>query len=95
MLSSTARRNRTIGEIVNLMSADVQRFQDITTIVMLFWSMPLQVLLAIYFLWRLLGFSIMLGLMFLILLIPLNSWVSVKMRKYQVRFFSKHLIFVC
>lgn len=42
-LSNQARRNRQIGEIVNLMAIDVQRFQDITTFMMLFWSSPLQV----------------------------------------------------
>ena len=42
-LSNTARKNRTIGEIVNLMSIDVQRFQDMCSFVMLFWSAPLQV----------------------------------------------------
>jgi len=46
-LSNQARRNRQIGEIVNLMAIDVQRFQDITTFMMLFWSSPLQVHLRI------------------------------------------------
>lgn len=87
MLSNTARRNHTVGEIVNLMSADVQRFQDITTFVMLFWSLPLQVILSIFFLWRLLGFAIVFGLILLVLLIPFNSQVSIKMRKYQVKTF--------
>ncbi|KAK6061915.1 ABC transporter transmembrane region, partial [Cooperia oncophora] len=42
-LSNNARKNRTTGEIVNLMSVDIQRLQDMTTFVMLFWSAPLQV----------------------------------------------------
>ena len=42
-LSNAARREKTVGEIVNLMAIDVQRFQDITTFMMLFWSSPLQV----------------------------------------------------
>ncbi|KAI1700651.1 ABC transporter transmembrane region domain-containing protein [Ditylenchus destructor] len=83
-LSNTARKNRTIGEIVNLMSIDTQRLQDITTFIMLFWSSPLQVLLAIYFLYRLLGVAVIAGLVILLLLIPFNTWISTKMRTCQV-----------
>lgn len=46
MLSNTARKSRTVGEIVNLMSVDVQRFQDIASFIMLFWSAPFQVSLS-------------------------------------------------
>uniref|UniRef100_A0A915DK60 Multidrug resistance-associated protein 1 n=1 Tax=Ditylenchus dipsaci TaxID=166011 RepID=A0A915DK60_9BILA len=84
MLSNTSRKNRTMGEIVNLMSIDIQRLQEITTFIMLFWSSPLQVLLAIYFLWRLLGLAVVAGLAILILLVPLNAWISIKMRNCQV-----------
>lgn len=42
-LSNKSRKNRTVGEIVNLMSVDIQRFQDSTFFVNLFWSSPLQV----------------------------------------------------
>lgn len=74
-----------MGEIVNLMSVDIQRLQDITTFIMLFWSAPLQVSLSIYFLYRLLGVAVVAGLFILIALVPVNSWLSVKMRNYQVR----------
>ncbi|KHN70623.1 Multidrug resistance-associated protein 1 [Toxocara canis] len=83
-LSNSARKNRTVGEIVNLMSVDIQRIQDMTSFVMLFWSAPLQVILSIYFLWRLLGISVIAGLFILVAMIPFNSWISVKMRSCQV-----------
>uniref|UniRef100_A0A915BDK8 ABC-type glutathione-S-conjugate transporter n=1 Tax=Parascaris univalens TaxID=6257 RepID=A0A915BDK8_PARUN len=83
-LSNSARKNRTVGEIVNLMSVDIQRFQEMTSFIMLFWSAPLQVILSIYFLWRLLGISVIAGLFILIAMIPFNSWISVKMRNCQV-----------
>lgn len=69
------------------MSIDVQRFQEISSFIMLFWSLPLQIFLAIFFLWRLLGFSIFAGLILLILLIPFNSKLSIIIKKYQVEFF--------
>ncbi|EYC24578.1 hypothetical protein Y032_0013g1981 [Ancylostoma ceylanicum] len=83
-LSNNARKNRTTGEIVNLMSVDIQRLQDMTTFVMLFWSAPLQVLLSIVFLWRILGVAVIAGLMILVAMVPFNSYISVKMRDCQV-----------
>lgn len=42
-LSNEAKKGKTTGAIVNLMSVDIQRIQDMTTFIMLFWSAPLQV----------------------------------------------------
>ncbi|ULT79398.1 hypothetical protein L3Y34_010197 [Caenorhabditis briggsae] len=83
-LSNEARKGKTTGAIVNLMSVDIQRIQDMTTFIMLFWSAPLQILLSLYFLWKLLGASVLAGFIILILLIPFNSWISVKMRNCQM-----------
>jgi ATP-binding cassette subfamily C (CFTR/MRP) protein 1 len=41
-----------VGEIVNLMSVDAQRFMDLITYINMIWSAPLQVILALYFLWQ-------------------------------------------
>ncbi|VDM94999.1 unnamed protein product [Thelazia callipaeda] len=83
VLSNSARKSRTVGEIVNLMSVDIQRFQDITSFIMLFWSAPFQILLAVYFLWRLLGVAIVAGLTVLFATIPLTSYISVRMKNCQ------------
>ncbi|KAK6055582.1 hypothetical protein COOONC_06911 [Cooperia oncophora] len=42
-LSTAARRSKTVGEIVNLMSIDIDRFQQISPQTMQYWSNPLQV----------------------------------------------------
>lgn len=84
-LSNKSKKNRTVGEIVNLMSVDIQRLQDLTTFVMLFWSAPLQVILSLYFLIRLLGPAVIGGLIVLILLAPFNYYISIKMRKCQMQ----------
>lgn len=52
VISSAARRTSTVGEIVNLMSVDAQRFMDLVTYINMIWSAPLQVVLALYFLWE-------------------------------------------
>lgn len=60
-LSNTSRKSKTVGEIVNLMAVDAQRFMDLTTYINMLWSAPLQIGLAIYFLWDLLGPSVLAG----------------------------------
>ena len=54
-MSNSARRESTIGEVVNLMSVDAQRFMDLTTYLNMLWSAPLQIALSLYFLWQTLG----------------------------------------
>nr|CAD7256942.1 unnamed protein product [Timema shepardi] len=53
-LSNSARQQSTVGEIVNLLTVDTQRFLDPSYLIM-FFSAPLQFVLALYFLWDILG----------------------------------------
>lgn len=52
VITNAAKRSSTVGEIVNLMSVDAQRFMDLTTFLNMLWSAPLQIVLALYFLWQ-------------------------------------------
>lgn len=52
VITNAAKRSSTVGEVVNLMSVDAQRFMDLTTFLNMLWSAPLQILLALYFLWQ-------------------------------------------
>ena len=54
-MSSAGRKDATIGEMVNLMSVDATRFQDVTAHIHMVWSGPLQISLALYFLWQQMG----------------------------------------
>lgn len=60
-LSSMARKSTTVGEIVNLMAVDVQRFVEIMPEINYVWSAPLQMALSIFFLWQILGPSVLAG----------------------------------
>lgn len=51
MITNSARKSSTVGEIVNLMSVDAQRFMDLATYINMIWSAPLQVILALCLLW--------------------------------------------
>ncbi|XP_051926933.1 ATP-binding cassette sub-family C member 3-like isoform X2 [Hippocampus zosterae] len=84
VITNAAKRSSTVGEVVNLMSVDAQRFMDLTTFLNMLWSAPLQIMLALYFLWQNLGPSVLAGVAVMILLIPFNAVIAVKNRAYQV-----------
>ncbi|KAM9296382.1 ATP-binding cassette sub-family C member 3 [Gastrophryne carolinensis] len=84
VITNAAKRSSTVGEVVNLMSVDAQRFQDLTTFLNMLWSAPLQICLALYFLWQTLGPSVLAGVAVMVLLIPINAVIAVKTRAFQV-----------
>ncbi|TRZ13458.1 hypothetical protein HGM15179_013652 [Zosterops borbonicus] len=83
-ITNSAKRSSTVGEIVNLMSVDAQRFMDLMTFLNMVWSAPLQILLALYFLWETLGPPVLAGVAVMVLLIPFNSAIAIKTRAFQV-----------
>ncbi|XP_015979731.2 canalicular multispecific organic anion transporter 1 isoform X1 [Rousettus aegyptiacus] len=85
VLSNQDRKQYTIGETVNLMSVDAQKLMDVTSYIHMLWSTVLQIALAIFFLWRELGPSILAGVGLMIILIPLNGILTTKSRTIQVK----------
>ncbi|VDM75291.1 unnamed protein product [Strongylus vulgaris] len=83
-LSNAARRSKTVGEIVNLMSIDIDRFQQIAPQTMQYWSNPLQIGLALFFLWNQIGISVLSGVAVMIMLFPVNFLITMLIRKCQV-----------
>jgi len=84
-LSSAARKTSTVGEIVNLMSVDAQRFMELTTYLNMLWSAPFQMCVCLYFLWMILGPAILAGVGVMILMIPINAYIAKKSRALQVK----------
>ena len=74
----------TVGEIVNLMAVDAQRMQDITGFVWMVWSCPLQISVAIYLLWGIVGPSVLAGVAVMVLMIPINAAMATVQRRLQV-----------
>ena len=56
-LSNDSRQKTTTGNIVNLMTVDAQRFADIMLQIHYIWASPLQVMIAMWFLWGYVGVS--------------------------------------
>uniref|UniRef100_A0AAQ5YZ93 ATP-binding cassette, sub-family C (CFTR/MRP), member 3 n=1 Tax=Amphiprion ocellaris TaxID=80972 RepID=A0AAQ5YZ93_AMPOC len=86
VITNAAKRSSTVGEIVNLMSVDAQRFMDLTTFLNMLWSAPLQIMLALYFLWQNLGPSVLAGVAVMIMLIPFNAVIAMKTRVEQMQY---------
>uniref|UniRef100_A0A663MBB2 ATP binding cassette subfamily C member 2 n=1 Tax=Athene cunicularia TaxID=194338 RepID=A0A663MBB2_ATHCN len=84
-MSSATRKESTVGETVNLMSADAQRFMDMANFIHQLWSSPLQIILSIVFLWGELGPSVLAGIAVMVLLIPINAFLVAKSKTIQVR----------
>ncbi|CAK6953270.1 canalicular multispecific organic anion transporter 1 [Scomber scombrus] len=84
VVSNDTRKESTVGETVNLMSADAQRFNDVTNFIHLLWSCPLQIGLSIVFLWMELGPSVLAGLAVMVLMVPINGLLATKARKFQI-----------
>lgn len=84
-LSNSARKTSTVGEIVNLMSVDAQKFQDLMTYINTIWSGPFQIIVALSFLWLTLGPAILTGVGVLALLVPYNIYLSNALKKLQVK----------
>ncbi|KFZ64856.1 Canalicular multispecific organic anion transporter 1, partial [Podiceps cristatus] len=84
-MSSITRKESTVGETVNLMSADAQRFMDMANFVHQLWSSPLQIILSIVFLWGELGPSVLAGIAVMVLLVPVNGFLVAKAKTIQVR----------
>ncbi|XP_062352442.1 ATP-binding cassette sub-family C member 2 isoform X3 [Cinclus cinclus] len=84
-MSGATRKESTVGETVNLMSADAQRFMDAANFIHQLWSSPLQIILSIVFLWGELGPSVLAGIGTMVLLLPINAFLVAKAKTIQER----------
>ncbi|KAL3268300.1 hypothetical protein HHI36_007418 [Cryptolaemus montrouzieri] len=84
-ISNRVRRNYTVGEIVNLISCDTKNIAELPSNVISVISAILQVFIALYFLWEILGIAVFAGLTVMIFLIPINSFVSNRLKSLQMK----------
>lgn len=82
-LSVEAKNEKTTGDIVNLMSVDTQRLQDMCQTLQLIWSGPFQIILCLISLYKLVGNAMWLGVLILVITVPLNTQVFKIQKKLQ------------
>ncbi|KAH9492692.1 Multidrug resistance-associated protein 1, partial [Bulinus truncatus] len=82
-MSNSAKKGFTVGEIVNLMSVDCQRLQEILTMFFFIWTTPVQIVFSVLLLYNTIGPSVMVGVGMLVLLVPVNTWIGSKQKLIQ------------
>uniref|UniRef100_A0A674N5W4 ABC-type glutathione-S-conjugate transporter n=1 Tax=Takifugu rubripes TaxID=31033 RepID=A0A674N5W4_TAKRU len=83
VINSAARRTCTVGEIVNLVSADTQKLMDFVVYFNTVWLAPIEIALCLFFLWQQLGPSALAGIATVIFIFPLNGFIAKKRSKLQ------------
>ncbi|KAM6957268.1 multidrug resistance-associated protein 1-like [Aplochiton taeniatus] len=89
VINSAARRECTLGEIVNLVSADTQKLMDLVVYFNAVWVAPIEIALCLFFLWQQLGPSALAGIAMVILIFPLNGLIAKmrsKLQEVQMKF---------
>lgn len=81
-LSAAARSSTSVGNIVNIMSNDAQRLQDVFVLLNGLWASPLQIIIAMVFLFRLIRWSMFSAVLFLLPLGFINALVFKKIIGY-------------
>ncbi|KAH9490363.1 Canalicular multispecific organic anion transporter 2 [Bulinus truncatus] len=82
-ISNEAKKESTLGEIVNLMSVDCQRLENVMNYCYIFFSAPFQIAIALYMLYEQIGVATFAGLGVILILMPMNTLVSVSLRKFN------------
>ncbi|CAG9854243.1 unnamed protein product [Phyllotreta striolata] len=83
-LSKSALAETTIGQMVNLLSNDVGRFDQAVPHLHQFYFGPIQTLIVMYFLYVNMGWASLSGAIFLLLSIPLQSWLGKKTSQFRL-----------
>uniref|UniRef100_A0A3B4WEE6 Multidrug resistance-associated protein 4-like n=1 Tax=Seriola lalandi dorsalis TaxID=1841481 RepID=A0A3B4WEE6_SERLL len=73
-LSSESMGQTTTGQIVNLLSNDVNRFDEITLNLHYLWVGPLQAMVIVFFLWYEIGPTCLAGVAAVALMLPVQTW---------------------
>lgn len=72
-LSHAALGETTVGHMINLLSNDVNRFDAALTTCHYLWIGPVQTIIVTYFLWREIGYSSLIGVTTLLIVIPMQG----------------------
>uniref|UniRef100_A0A7M4EQJ9 ABC-type glutathione-S-conjugate transporter n=1 Tax=Crocodylus porosus TaxID=8502 RepID=A0A7M4EQJ9_CROPO len=83
VMSNAARKATTVGEIVNLVSVDVQKLMDLIIYFNGIWLAPIRIIICFVFLWQLLGPSALTAVAVFFLLLPLNFAITKKRSQFQ------------
>lgn len=84
-ISQTSKQTSTVGEIVNLMSVDTERMGEMLIHLPLLFTCPIQIGVAVYMMYNILGVSALIGLSVIIIVAPINLLLGMKIEKWQMK----------
>ncbi|TKR89661.1 hypothetical protein L596_013728 [Steinernema carpocapsae] len=73
------------GEIINFMSTDIDRIVNFCNSFHAFWSLPMQLAIALFLLHREVGTAFLSGLIAAILMVPLNKYITIKIGQMSTK----------
>ncbi|KAM6121775.1 LOW QUALITY PROTEIN: ATP-binding cassette sub-family C member 6 [Phoenicopterus ruber ruber] len=83
VMSMHQRKPATVGEIVNLVSVDVQKLMDLIIYFNGTWLAPIRLIICFVFLWQLLGPSALTSIAVFLFLLPLNFVITKRRSQFQ------------
>ncbi|NWX07780.1 MRP1 protein, partial [Caloenas nicobarica] len=83
VMSNASRKAATVGEIVNLVSVDVQKLMDLVIYFNGTWLAPIRIIICFVFLWQLLGPSALTSIAVFLFLLPLNFVITKRRSQFQ------------
>ena len=84
-LKNSVRKERTVGEIVNLMSTDTEKIREVLMWSDIFWSTPLEIAFAIFYIYRELGVAAFAGVAVMVLIMCINAFIVNIVKKLQTK----------
>ncbi|XP_063239626.1 probable multidrug resistance-associated protein lethal(2)03659 [Bacillus rossius redtenbacheri] len=88
-LTQTAFGETTVGQVVNLLSNDVSRFESCLTHPVYLWLGPVQAVVITYFMWTTMGSAAVIGVVATLGFIPLQGYIGKKVGAQRVRCANK------
>ncbi|RKP08430.1 P-loop containing nucleoside triphosphate hydrolase protein [Thamnocephalis sphaerospora] len=64
------------GTITNLLNVDTESIAELSAYLPMFWSTPIQIVIALYYLWHLLGVAILFGMLAIAPSLAFSQWAS-------------------
>jgi ATP-binding cassette subfamily C (CFTR/MRP) protein 1 len=83
-VSGSAKKDTTVGEIVNLMAVDANRFFDLMPNIHMLWSGLLLIGVLTYLLFTYIGYAVFVGFFVALMTFPLSFWIAGKLKVLQI-----------
>lgn len=84
-ISSSAKKDTTVGEIVNLMAVDAHRFFEMSPYILIGVTAPFVMGLALYLLYHFIGVAAFAGLAVLLAMFPISGFIASRLQTLQYK----------